>query len=104
MFKNLFKKRATSIAFQFSDAENTACLTYRHVVHDKDPILYVAHDEDDGTWQFLCGKDHDVSDAMLVSLIEVVKIDPSVNALYEMPLGFCASRTTVGGEWTPSRI
>lgn len=35
---------------------NTATITCRHIIDGSLPILYVSHDEDDGMWQFLCGK------------------------------------------------
>ena len=67
---------------------------------EKKPILYVSHDEDDGGWQFLCGaENHEDKDAMIVSLLNIVERDPSVNALYEMPEGVCAERSDQNGEW-----
>ena len=42
------------------------------------PILYVSHDEDDGMWQFLCGSNHNIEDASIVSLFEVYNIDYSI--------------------------
>ena len=42
--------------FPFYDAPNTATITCCHILENGEPILYVSHDEDDGMWQFLCGK------------------------------------------------
>ena len=102
MFDKLFKKKTT---FQFSDPENAACMTCCHVLDDRAPILYVSHDTDDGMWQFLCGADgHGSEHAKIITLLQAVELDPSVNALYEMPLGVCAERQTVNAEWKPYRM
>ena len=45
--------------FPFYDAPNTATITCCHILENGEPILYVSHDEDDGMWQFLCGKAHE---------------------------------------------
>ena len=86
--------------YQFAQPENTACLSCVHVMREGAPILHVTHDADDGGWQFLCGADHGEDDAMG----EVVALDPSVNALHEMPEGIGAFRETAGGEWKPFRL
>jgi len=54
--------------FPFYDAPNTATITCCHILENGEPILYVSHDEDDGMWQFLCGKAHETDEAKLVSL------------------------------------
>lgn len=101
IFSGLFgKKEEEKPVYLFKDPENTACFTCRHVTEEKKPILYVGHDEDDGAWQFLCGAEgHEENDAKIISLLEITKIDPSVNALHEMPTGVCAERSTATGEW-----
>ena len=64
-------------------------------------VLYVTHDADDGCWQFLCGGEHTTEDAVVVGMGEIVRIDPSVNDLFEMPEGLGANREEVNGEWKP---
>jgi hypothetical protein len=91
----LFKKK-----YKFREPENTACFTCEHVVNKSHPILYVSHDSDDGSWQFLCGTEsHDGSNARIVGLKQVTEIDPTLNKLYDLPLGSEVERTEVGGEW-----
>ncbi|MDP0491418.1 MAG: DUF2185 domain-containing protein [Verrucomicrobiota bacterium JB023] len=100
IFSGLFGKKEDPVVFKFTSPENEACFTCKHVLDEKKPILYVSHDEDDGGWQFLCGADiHEETDAKIVSLLEIVKIDPSVNALHEMPEGVCAIRETKDSDW-----
>jgi len=98
MFSGLFRKKKS---YKFSDAETTVCITCSHVTEEKAPILYVSHDEDDGMWQFLCGSGkHEEHHAKLGALIELSNIDPTINQLYELPVGFCAIRETVEKPWT----
>ena len=67
--------------FPFYDAPNTATITCCHILENGEPILYVSHDEDDGMWQFLCGKAHETDEAKLVSLKSVFDLDNSVGIL-----------------------
>lgn len=102
MFKRLFGK---SKRFEFARPETTACLVCRHVLEQDAPILYVTHDADDGTWQFLCGEtNHASDDAKFIALVEAVRIDPSLNELHDMPLGMGAERASAGARWIPFRM
>lgn len=78
-----------------------AVFTCSHVILENQPVLYVEHDLE-GDWQFLCGQDnHSEADAKIVSLKQVTKIDPSLNDLYEMSIGFGTERTNIGKKWSP---
>jgi hypothetical protein len=63
-------------------------------------VLYVSHDEDDGSWQFHSGAD-DVSedDLMIVGLSEMVDYDPTLCELADLPCGWYAERDYIGGGW-----
>lgn len=93
-----------SSGYEFSEPRNTACITCRHVVKDGADILHVTHDAEDGGWQFLCGGDHTEEDAMILGMEEIVRVDPSVNGLHQMPEGVGASRETRAGEWKPFKL
>ena len=63
-------------------------------------ILYACHDDDDGMWQFLCGKSyHETEDAMLVALDEIYKYDKSVAAIADLPYGYGAEREDDKSKW-----
>lgn len=85
--------------FPFYDAPNTAAIICCHVVENEVPILYVSHDEEDGMWQFLCGKMHEADEAKLVSLKWVFDLDNSIGDLKDMPCGFCAERKVKDDKW-----
>lgn len=85
--------------FPFYDAPDTAAVICSHIMEKESPILYVSHDEDDGMWQFLCGKVHETDEAKLVSLKYVFDLDPSVSALRDMPCGCYAERKNQNDDW-----
>jgi hypothetical protein len=41
-------------------------------------ILFVSHDEEDGAWQFHDGDSTSSENARIVSLLQIVTIDPSL--------------------------
>jgi len=93
------------MAYKFNESENTACFVCNHVLDRERPILYVIHEEEDGSWQFLCGhNDHTEADCKIISLREASDIDGSINDLYEMPLGVGADRKTSSSNWEPFKL
>ena len=85
--------------FPFYDEPNTATIICCHIMENAAPILYVSHDEDDGMWQFLCGKVHEIEEAKLVSLKWVFDLDNSIAVLRDMPCGYYAERKTQNDDW-----
>jgi len=83
----------------FLDAPNVVTLTLRQIIAGEQPILLVCHDAEDGMWQFLDGGQVHMADALLVCLKNVVKIDPSVVELADLPLGWQATREFPGRVW-----
>jgi len=88
------------MTYKFADPKNSACISCVHVVKYSLPILYVSHDEDDGCWQFLCGQDHNESDAMIVGIGNIVKLDSSLNKIHDLSIGRVATRKSADDEWT----
>ena len=84
--------------FLFADAPDTACFTCCHVLDKNKPILYVSHDED-GYWQFLCGKNHNDEDARIISLAEILNIDETMNDLAELDYGEYAEAENEKSDW-----
>jgi hypothetical protein len=88
--------------WQFADPPNVATFTLRSVMERRHPILLVVHDRDDGGWQFLDGRNVQMSEAMLVGLEEIVNLDPSVLELADLPLGWYARRESARDAWIRS--
>lgn len=86
----------------FEDPPNVAVLTTTAVVKGGSPILHVSHDDDDGAWQFHTGQTVDAGEAMIVALRQIVKLDPSIMSLADLPYGWIATRDTVTSEWKRS--
>jgi hypothetical protein len=84
----------------FADPENVAAISLRDIVDGKAPILLVAHDEEDGMWQFLDGRDNpDPADGVVVCLKHVFGLDPSVGELADLPYGWRAWRDAPDQPW-----
>jgi hypothetical protein len=83
----------------FADPRNTAVFTTRFVVRDGKPILHVAHDLEDGAWQFHSENAFGLKDAMVVGLGEIVDLDATIMELVDLPFGYSANRVAVGAEW-----
>jgi hypothetical protein len=83
----------------FDQPRNCATMTLRQVMDRSKPILLVSHDEDDHGWQFLDGDPIKMKDAMLVCLEEVVKIDPTVMEVADIPPGWQAVRKSANASW-----
>ena len=83
----------------FDDPPNVAVFTTTQVIRDGRPILHVAHDDEDGAWQFHSNEPIRSSDTMIVSLSEVMAHDPSLAVLADLPLGGSAERSGLGQPW-----
>ena len=67
----------------FDDPPNVAVITIRQIIRGEHIVDYVAHDDDDGAWQFLNrAVNFKMADAMLVGLSEMVKFDSSLRELW----------------------
>jgi hypothetical protein len=82
----------------FDQAPNVAAITVRAVLEGA-PILHVSHDKDDHGWQFLDGREVDVEEARVVGMGEVLKLDPSLIEIADLPPGWIAWRESPSGPW-----
>lgn len=83
--------------FKFNEERDVAVFTSAQVLTGS-PILFVFHDED-GYWQFHSEPEPDLSEAKLVSLESIVKMDPTVNELFQLSPGQWAKRGARGDTW-----
>jgi hypothetical protein len=85
----------------FNSNLNTAVFTTSFVLHDKKPILFVSHYDQDGTWEFLSDDEFDDFEkvAKVVSLEEIINLDPSIIELSEMEEGYHAFRKSEKDKW-----
>ena len=83
----------------FDQPPNCATISLRQIVFEGEPILHATHDQDDHGWQFLGWGDAGLSDAVVVCLSEILKLDPSVREIADLPPGWHAWRRSVGKPW-----
>jgi hypothetical protein len=90
----------------FKDSPNVAAIINRKVVEGNAWIAFVSHDVDDGAWQFHVEDRAAIpteKDALVVSLREVVDLDPTVRELASLPYGWHAWRRSKNSPWQRQR-
>ena len=75
-----------------------------HVLEKNKTITFVTHHFDDNNWQFTCSSVHNDTDAVIISISELCKIDPSIEELCDMPVGHFATRKNKNAKWIISKI
>ena len=83
----------------FDQPPNCATFVTRGLIEDKNPILFVSHDEDDHGWQFHDSLDAQDKDARIVCLSHVLELDPSMRDLADLPPGWVAWRRDEHSPW-----
>jgi hypothetical protein len=90
-------------AWPFDQPRNCAAISVRSVVLGAQPILFVSHDAEDRGWQFLDGGTADLANALVVAMEEIIKGDPSLLEIADLPPGWSASRATATSPWVRTR-
>jgi hypothetical protein len=90
-------------AWPFHAGKNRVAFVTRPLLEENRPVLLVSHDPD-GDWQFLCGTTNETSEGRLVSLGNILEIDPTLSTLADLPTGWQASRSAVGEPWQRVRV
>lgn len=83
----------------FDQPLNCGVLTMRQVLEGLEPVLSVSHDADDHGWQFIGSSDAAVEDGRVVCLADIVKRDPTVLQVADLPPGWQAVRKGTGRPW-----
>jgi hypothetical protein len=84
--------------WKFPDRPHTGVYLSKSVHEGSEPITYVSHDDDDGSWQFL-GDSMTASGGALSCLHHPIDNDPSLVELADLPLGWYAERDAPGEPW-----
>jgi hypothetical protein len=90
---------AMSNEWPFAEKRNVAVITVRQIIRNRQPILRVSHDNEDGCWQFLEWEEPTEKDALVVALETIVALDSSVKELADLPLGWTAFRRGPCDPW-----
>ncbi len=80
-----------------------AALTLPEVAARQKPVLFVIHDlgvgEGLGGWLFLDGPDMADREPIGIAKVELLKMDPTLAEITDLPVGWQASRESVGKPW-----
>lgn len=79
-----------------------AVFTVKNIVTKSMPILYVIRDDDD-EWQFLTGEDVSMADMMMVTVRDIIDIDPSI-VMLELSVGYEAFKAIPTEEWKIQKL
>lgn len=79
--------------------KNQYVITTRFVIYDNSEIIRIIHEEN-GDWQFL-GREENLkeSDAVILSLGEMMDFDNSLSIVESLPIGKQALRTNKMSPW-----
>ena len=83
----------------FDTPVNTISYCTAKIAQAHFPVLYVVHDWD-GDWQFLDETPDDPGDCVLMCMGCVLEQDPTLSEVADLPVGWGARRSEVGGSWT----
>ena len=83
----------------FDQPEDTEAITNKTIINDGAPILHVYHDINNHGWHFLGIEDVDDNDIVLITMEEIVELDPSVEEVAHIEPGWHAWRSEIGDEW-----
>lgn len=85
----------------FADPPNVLVFTTVSIADCQTWVHYVTHDEEDGAWQFhpVSNSPPSESDAAVISLAHMLKIEPRIAELADLPTGWHAWRDTPEAPW-----
>jgi hypothetical protein len=81
--------------------KNLSVFTTGKIVVALEPITTIVHDSD-GEWQFLGDSEVTMSDLLIVSLAQILDIDPTISTVLDMEPGHEANKAP-NGNWVFSK-
>ena len=85
----------------FLDPPSTAVFTNVRILDGELWVQYVTHDDEDGAWQFHPpGGRADMHEASLTSLKQTLALEPRIEELADLPLGWHVWRDEKDAAWT----
>ena len=79
--------------FPFAERRDTFAFTCTHILDGEGEIRLVTHHFDDGSYEFLCGEEgHAAAHAVIITIGELLDLDPSIALVSDLPVGCCAMR------------
>lgn len=85
--------------WKFSDSPHTGVYLSETVHNGTEPVTFVSHDAEDGTWQFLGDSMRDGGGPVVSCFHHPIDRDSSLAELADLPVGWYAERAKVGEPW-----
>lgn len=85
--------------WKFSDPPHTGVYLSETVHKGTEPVTFVSHDTEDGTWQFLGDSMTDGGGPVISCFHHPIDCDSSLVELADLPAGWYAERARVGEPW-----
>jgi Domain of unknown function (DUF4262) len=85
--------------WKFTDGPHTQVFLSKTVHEKQEPITYVSHDASDSSWQFLGDLMSEGGGPVVSCLHHPIDDDPTLKELFDLPLGWCASRENSASPW-----
>ena len=90
-------------AMDWSDPLDPVAITTDSVVSKSKPILLVIHEAGHGGWQFMDGADVTGKKPRVIPKDELLKIDPSIREVIDLPVDWEARRAAPTSPWIRKR-
>ena len=86
-------------AMNWTDPLDPVAITTDLVAAKLKPILLVIHEAGHGGWQFMDGEDVTGQKPRVMPKDELLKIDPTVNEVTDLPVDWEARRSSPSSQW-----
>jgi len=84
---------------EWSDPLDPVAITVEEVAAGERDVLLVRHDEGHGGWQFYDGEDVAGRAPFVMPKEELLRIDPTLEAVTDLPVGWSARRESKRHPW-----
>ena len=92
----------------WNDPVDIAALADPEIVNGQKPVLLVVHDlglgDGLGGWLFLDGTNIDGRSPAAIAKVDLLKMDPTLTEVTDLPVGWYARRESPGKPWTRERL
>jgi hypothetical protein len=92
--------------YGFKTSLNTAVFTTKFIINENKLITKVSHYKEDGAWEFFSDDEFLEYEKVskLVSLEEILDLDPSIKDLFNLKEGYQAYRMSLKDKWIIKKI
>ena len=95
VYSNIFWKSI----YPFHWQKNVMAITSTHITEHNKPILLVSRYSFDYNWAFLSGQPITTEEMQLVSMEQIIKIDPTILNVATLEPGWSAKRNSISDKW-----